>query len=158
MANNVHKDLVTQLQANEKIIDSNERAMSKVRLHTQCTCTHRDANGAFALIPPSHNGKKSRRGNPVYRCRVCKKELDISNISEEAFFDALDIINSVYDIGKMYLDLKSEKDRKTLRRLSKQQYKINSMLPDVYKTIRKGGKKKNKGNNSPYAGVIGVSR
>ena len=158
MSNNVQKDLVTQIQANEKLVDSNERAMAKVRLHTQCTCTHRDSNGAFALIPPSHNGKRSRRGNPVYRCRICKKELDISNIAEDAFNDALDILNSVYDLGKMHLDLKSEKDRKTLRRLSKQQYKMNAVMPDVYRVIRKGGKKKDKGNNSQYAGIVNVSR
>ena len=156
---NSHKSLVTQIQADEKVVIANERAMEKVRLQFQCKCTHRDANGSFALIVPSgNNSKKSPyTGAPLYRCRICKKELDISNISEEEFAKALDCINRVYDLGKMHLDLRAEKDQETLTTLSKLQYRNNSMLPDVYKTIRKGGRKnKNKHNNNPMSGLIEV--
>lgn len=155
---NSHKSLVTQIQADEKVLIANERAMGKVRLQFQCKCAHRDANGSFALNVPGPNSKKSQyTGAPLYRCRVCKKELDISNISEEEFMKALDTINRVYDLSKMYLDLRSEKDQEMLKTLSKQQYRINSTLVDAFKTIRKGGNKKKK-NNNPMSGMIEVGR
>lgn len=157
---NSHKALVTQIQADEKVLLANRRAMDKVQLQFQCKCAHRDANGSFALIVPQGGGnaKKSRfTGAPLYRCRICKKELDISNISEEEFERSMDCINRVMDLGKMYLDLKSEKDQETLVTLSKQQYRLNSVMPDVYKTLRKGNRKK-KSNNNPMSGMIEVSR
>ena len=139
---------------------ANQHAMDKVRLQFQCKCAHRDANGSFALsVPSGQNSKRSPyNGAPLYRCRVCKKELDISNISEEEFTKALDIVNRVYDLGKMYLDLRSEKDQETLVSLSKQQYRTISTLPDVFKTIRKGGKKKKNRNNNPMSDAIIVDR
>ena len=158
---NSHKSLVTQIQADEKVLLANRRAMDKVQLQFQCKCAHRDANGSFALsVPSGPNPKKSPvTGAPLYRCRVCKKELDISNISEEEFIKALDCINRVYDLAKMYLDLRNEKDQETLATLSKQQYRMNAMLPDAYKTIRKGGrKKKNNNNNNPASQYIEVGR
>lgn len=159
MANNSHKSLVTQIQADEKVLLANRRAMDKVQLQFQCKCAHRDANGSFALSVPGQNPKRSSfTGAPLYRCRVCKKELDISNISEEEFNKALDCINRVYDLSKMYLDLRSEKDQETLATLSKQQYRMNAMLPDAFKTIRKGGRKKKNNNNNPMSGMIEVGR
>ena len=156
---NSHKSLVTQIQADEKVLIANQRAMDKVRLQFQCKCAHRDANGSFALSVPSSNSRKSQyTGAPMYRCRVCKKELDISNISEEDFYKALDCINRVYDLSKMYLDLKSEKDQETLVALSKQQYRLNSLLPDAFNTIRKGGKKKKNRNNNPMSDFMSVGR
>lgn len=157
---NSHKSIVTQIQADEKVLIANQRAMDKVRLQFQCKCPHRDANGSFALaVPSGQNSKKSQfTGAPLYRCRVCKKELDISNISEEEFMKALDCINRVYDLSKMYLDLHSEKDQETLVTLSKQQYRMNAMLPDAFRTIRKGGRRKKNKNNNPMSGMIEVGR
>jgi hypothetical protein len=157
---NSHKSLVTQIQADEKLLLANRRAMDKVQLQFQCKCAHRDSNGSFALaVPSGQNPKKSQyTGAPLYRCRVCKKELDISNISEEEFMKSLDVINRVCDLSKMYLDLRSEKDQETLKAFSKLQYRMNSMVPDAYKTIRKGGHKKKQGNNNPMSGMIEVSR
>lgn len=159
MAENSHKALVTQIQADESILKANQRAMEKVQLQYMCKCAHRDANGSFALsVPSGPNPRKSQyTGAPLYRCRVCKRELDISNISEDDFNRSLDCINRVYDLAKMYLDLRNEKDRELLKTLSKQQYRMNSLLPDAYKTIRKGGHKKNKSTN-PMSGMIEVGR
>ena len=157
---NSHKSLVTQIQADEKVLIANQRAMDKVRLQFQCKCAHRDANGSFALsVPSGPNAKKSQfTGAPLYRCRVCKKELDISNISAEKFNEAMDLINRVYDLSKMHLDLRSEKDQETLAALSKQQYRLNSTLPDAFNTICKGGKKKKNRNNNPMSDMIVVGR
>ncbi len=156
---NSHKSLVTQIQADEKVLIANQRAMDKVRLQFQCKCAHRDANGSFALNVPGQNAKRSQyTGAPMYKCRVCKKELDISNISEEEFMKALDCINRVYDLSKMYLDLRGEKDQEMLKTLSKQQYRINSTLIDAFKTIRQGGRKKKQKNNNPMNGMIEVGR
>ena len=91
-------------------------------------------------------------------CRVCKKSLDISNIPEEKFAEALAIIDSVCDLSKMYLNLSTEKDLDLLKDIAKLQYKINNMLPDMYKTIRKGGNKKKNKNNNPMSGMIEVGR
>ena len=155
---NSHKSLVTQIQADEKLMHANQRAMEKVELQFQSRCAHRDANGSFALNVPGHNSKKSPyTGAPLYRCKVCKKELDISNISEDEFTKSLDCINRVFDLTKMYLDLRTEKDQETLVLISKLQYRINSILPDAFKTIRKGGRKK-KTNNNPNSGYIEVGR
>ena len=99
---NSHKSLVTQIQADEKLLIANRRAMDKVQLHFQCKCAHRDSNGSFALNVPGQNPKKSQfTGAPLYRCRVCKKELDISNISEDEFMKALDLVNRVCDLSKI---------------------------------------------------------
>ena len=157
---NSHKSLVTQIQADEKVVLANERAMEKVRSQFQCKCTHRDANGSFALIVPSGpNAKKSPyTGAPLYRCRICKKELDISNIGEDEFARALNCIDRVFDLGKMHLDLRSEKDQETLGTLSKQQYRATNTLPDVYKTIRKGGRKNKNKNKNPMGDVMEVRR
>ena len=156
---NAHKALVTQIMADEKVLIANRKAMDKVQLQYQCKCSHRDANGSFALTAPSGNSKKSPyTGAPLYRCRICKKEIDISNINEDKFAEALECMNSVCDIGKMYLDLNSEKDRETLSMISKLQYKLNALMPDLYGTIRKGGRKKKKGNDNPMSGLIEVGR
>lgn len=154
-----HKSLVTQIKADEKILLANRRAMDKVQLQFQCKCAHRDGNGGFALsVPSGQNPRKSQfNGAPLYRCQVCGKELDISNISEEEFNRAFDIVNRVIDLSKMHLDLNSEKDLDTLKTLSKMQYRMNAMLPDAHKTIRKGGRKK-KNNNNPMSGMIEVGR
>ena len=57
---NSHKSLVTQIQADEKLLLANRRAMDKVQLQFQCKCAHRDANGSFALsVPSGPNSKKS---------------------------------------------------------------------------------------------------
>lgn len=156
---NSHKSLVTQIQADEKVLTANQRAMEKVKLQYQCKCAHRDANGVIALNPPGQGGKKSPyTGAPLYRCRICKKELDISNISEEEFLKALDIVNRVYDLSKMYLDLRGEKDQEMLKDLSKRQYRDNTTLPDAYNAIRQGGRKKKKKQNNPMSGMIEVGR
>ena len=158
MANN-HKSLVTQIQADEKVLNANQRAMEKVKLHYQCKCAHRDPNGSFALNTPGQNSKKSQfTGAPLYMCRVCKKSLDISNIPEEKFNEAMAIIDSVCDLSKMYLNLSTEKDLDLLKDIAKLQYKINNMVPDMYKTIRKGGNKKKNKNNNPMSGMIEVGR
>ena len=91
----------------------------------------------------------------MYRCKVCKKELDISNIAEDEFNKALNCIDRVVDLSKMHLDLRNENDLEMLKTLGKFQYKLNSIIPDAYKTIRKGGRKK-KNNNNPMNGIIEV--
>ncbi len=156
---NAHKALATQILADEKVLIANRKAMDKVQLQYQSRCSHRDANGSFALIAPSGGGKKSPyTGAPLYRCRICKKELDISNIDEKRFMESLDCINNVIDIGKLQLDLSSEKDQKMLETLGKMQYKLNTVIKDTYETIRKGGRKKKKTNNNPMSGLIEVGR
>lgn len=154
-----HKTLVTQIQADEKVMLANEHAISKVKDQLQCKCTHRDANGSFALIAPSGNhAKKSPYTNaPLYRCRICKKEIDISNIAEDTFNASLNCLDSLIDICKMYLNTDNEKDLDTLKKYSKLQYRMKQLLVDGYRTTRKGGKKK-KNRNNPDGDLIYVDR
>lgn len=155
-----HKKIVTEIQADEKVMLANRKAMDKVQIQYQCKCPHRDANGGLALIVP--NGKNAKKspftGAPLYMCKVCKKELDISNISEEEFARSLDVINRVFELSKMHLDIGIEKDQETLTQLAKMEYRNIAVLPDAFKTIRKGGRRNKKKSNNPSSDYIEVNR
>ena len=160
MANNaVVKALATQISADRKRALENHRALDKVRLNYQCKCPHRDMNGAFALNPPQGNNPKKNpfTGKALYRCRQCEKELDISQIPQEDYQKALDTIDRILDIGKMHMDLNSERDRDLLELVSKMQYQIQSTIPDLYKAICNGNKRKKKPNNH-MSGMVSVGR
>lgn len=160
MANNqTAKALTTQVTAAKKRANENLKALDKVKLDYQCHCAHRDQNGAFALNPPQgHNPKRNPfTDKALYRCRICEKELDISTIPEDDFKRGLDVIDRVLDIGKMHLDLNSARDRDLLELVSKLQYQLQSTLPDLYKAICSGGKRKKKPNN-PMSGMVVVGR
>lgn len=152
-----HKAMVDEIIANEKLLISNHRALDKVQFTSQCTCCHRDANGSFALIVPGPNGKKSSiTGAPLYTCKICKKEIDISNITEAEFEKAYDVFDRVCDVSKLQLDVNTEKDEKLHKRLKKFQYMMPE-IRDAYKGISKGrGKKKNK--NKGNHGFVEVGR
>ena len=157
---NSYKALATQILADGKVVNANERAMSTVRIESQCKCVHRDSNGGFALIVPSGgNVKKSKyTGAPLYTCKLCQKEIDVSNISEEEFERALNVIDRVCDLSKMHLNFSTEADQDLWKSVSKQQFKLLTIIEKCYRTIRKGGRKKKKNNNNPMSGLIEVSR
>lgn len=160
MANNTTaKALATQVAASKKKIKENLRAMDKVKLHVQCQCPHRDMNGAYALIPPQGNSPKKNpfTGKALYRCRSCEKELDISTIAEEDYKKAINTIDRILDIGKMHFDLNTERDRDLLEHVSRLQYQIQATIPDLYKSICSGGKRKKRPNN-PMSGMVSVGR
>ena len=144
------KSLVTQVQANAKMLRDNEKAMDRVRLENQCFCIHKDANGSFALIPPQgKNGPRNpHTGAPYYTCRLCHKKIDISRISEEEILKAIDTIDRQMDISKMQIDIENEKDRKMKRTLGKIQFKNITTVKDVHTLSVRGGNKKKKRRNS----------
>lgn len=155
-----YKSLANQILADNKVVSANERAMSTVRIESQCKCVHRDSNGAFALIVNSGgNVKKSRyTGAPLYMCRLCQKEIDVSTISEEEFERALNVIDRVCDLSKMHLNFSTESDQDLWKSLSKQQFKLHTIIDKCFKTIRKGGRKKKKDNNNSMNNLMDVAR
>lgn len=160
MANNsTAKALATQISADKKRANENHRALDKVRLNYQCKCAHRDMNGAFALNPPQGNKPKQNpfTGKALYRCRICEKELDISQIVQEDYQRALDTIDRILDIGKMHMDLNTERDRELLTLVAKMQYQLQSTIPDLYKAICNGNKRKKRPNNL-MSGMVSVGR
>lgn len=156
---NPYKQLSTKVQSQNKMIRLNRKTIEKAELQLQCACAHRDQNGAISIdTPHGPNAQKSRfTGAPLYRCRECFKQLDLAKIEQQRFDEGLNTINCVIDIGKMRLDCKNEKDRELLNSLASLQFQLNSLMPDLYKTIVKnqgGNKKKNRGE---YADVMRVS-
>lgn len=138
-----------QIDAVSKEIVSNEKALEKIRLKMRCNCNHKDANGAFALIPPHGNGAKSEFTNaPLYRCRVCQKQLDLTNISEDEFRKAVNAIDRVCDLIKMKADGGSDEEIKMIKSVSKFQYKLQRLIVDGYSALRKGKKHKNNNRNN----------
>ena len=150
MAGKAQKSLVTQLQANTKMVRDNRKAMDRAELEIQCSCIHKDANGAFALIP--QQGKNVERskytGAPYYICRLCGKKIDISRISDEDIERAIDVIDRQMDISKMALNLDIEKVGKMKKTLGKLQYKVLTTVKDVHAVSRSKKQKKHNHGDS----------
>lgn len=157
--NTTAKSLATQVLADKKRTLENRRALDKVTLHTQCKCAHRDTNGAFALNPPQGNNPRKNpfTGKPLYRCRMCDKELDISQIPQEDYERALNTVDRILDIAKMHMDLNARRDEDLIQLVSRLQYQLASTVPDLYKAICNNGKRKKKPNN-PMSGMVSVGR
>ena len=156
---NSYKVLNTKVQSQNKMIRMNEKTIEKAKLQLQCACAHRDQNGGLSLDTP-HGGPNAQKskftGAPLYRCRECFRLLDLSRIDQATFDSSLNTINCVLDIGKMRLDLKSEKDRELENHLASLMFNLNTLLPDLFKSIVKtqGNKKKKKGE---YSDVVRIS-
>ena len=156
---NSYKVLNTKVQSQNKMIRLNEKAIEKARLQLQCACAHRDQNGGLSIDTPHNNSPKSRfTGAPLYRCRECYKLLDLSRIDQQKFDEGLNTINSTIDIGKMRLDIKNDKDRDLLNRLASLSYELNTIMPDLFKSILKtqGKKGKNK-QKGEFSDVVRIN-
>ena len=145
---NAYKTLQTRVQSQVKLLKANEKSIEKARLQMQCACVHRDGNGAISLNSPQGggDGNKSRiTGAPLYTCRECHKKLDLSQIKQEDFDLALDVLDRICDISKIRLDCKTDRDRDLLNDIATFQYQLNDLMRNLYNSAVKGGnKKKNK--------------
>lgn len=157
---NVYKALQTKILAQGKLLRANEKGMKKAGLQMRCACTHHDGNGAISLNSPQGgpNAEKSKfTGAPLYMCRECYAKIDVSPISQEDFDKAIDTINRVLEIGKIKMDIRTDRDRELSEEVAEFQFKLHDMVPNIYSAIAKGGKKK-KEKRSPYAGMVSISR
>lgn len=158
---NPYKVLVTKVAAQNKLLRANERSMVRARLQMQCACVHKDANGAISLNSPQGgpNGRKSKiTGAPLYVCRECYREIDVSPISQSDLDTALDTINRVIDISKIRLDVKTDRDRELLSQIANLQFENNDLIPNLYNVIVKTGNKGKKKQRSQYADTVRISR
>ena len=157
---NPYKTLQVKVQSQNKLLRANEKSMSRAKLQMQCACAHRDGNGAISLNSPQGGpeGKSKFTNAPLYTCRECYKKLDLSQISQDEFDRSIDIMNRVCDIGKIRLDVKSDRDREMLNDVASVQFKLNTLLPDMFNAIVKGSKNGKKKQRNPYANSIRISR
>lgn len=142
---NPYKTLQTKVQSQQKLLRANEKSISRARLQVQCACVHRDGNGAISLNSPQGgpNAKKSKfTGNALYTCRECFKDIDVSPIKQEDFDAAIDTIDRICDIAKIRLDCKTDRDRELLNDIASFQFQLRELMPNLFSTVTKGGKKK----------------
>lgn len=144
MSTNFISSVAGKVKANRKVIKNNDVVVRKLSLQTRCQCAHRDENGKFALITPNAKSPKSPYTEaPLYRCSICEETMDLSPITEERLLASIDTINSLLNIAKMKIDFRSEKDRKIFNQISKIIYRNYTLVPDIYKMVQNGKKKKN---------------
>ncbi len=158
---NPYKVLVTKVAAQNKLLRANERSMVRAKLQMQCACAHRDSNGAISLNSPQGgpNARKSKvTGAPLYVCRECFREIDVSPISEADLNSALDTLNRVFDISKIRLDVKTDRDQALLTQIANLQFETNDLVPNLYNAIVKSGNKGKKKQRSQYADTVRISR
>lgn len=158
---NPYKVLVSKIDAQHKLLNANEKSMKRAKLQMQCACPHRDGNGAISLNSPQGGGggKKSKFTNaPLYTCRSCYREIDVSPIQEDEFNRAKDVIDRVLDIAKIRLDVKTDRDRELLTQIASLQFQLDDLVPNLYGAIVKNGKGKNKQKRSQYADTVRISR
>ena len=159
MEKNAYKILQAKIHSQGELLRANEKAMKTARLQQRCSCPHKDANGAISLNSPGGpNAKKSPiTGAPLYMCRECGGFLDISQIPEEDFKKAMDVLVRVCDLAKMKVNCSSEKEQQLFNQIGLLQYQLQTLMPDLYNGIVKktGGRKEKK---SQYAGLVTTSR
>lgn len=154
MATNFNKALYNSIKEKGKLITTNERTIENIRLQSKCECVHRDLNNSFSLIPPKggQNAKKSEfTGAPMYRCKTCEQWIDLSAIPEERLRASIDCICNLLHVSKMKLDPNSDKDEKTRKKIAKLLFRLQTLVPDLYRTLDKN-KRKNKNRKSNGGG------
>ncbi len=153
------KDVVTKVLATDKELIANRKAIDKVQRKLYCDCNHKDINGQYALIPPQGpDAPKSRSGMPLYRCKMCKKLLDLSTVSEDELNKALEVLDRIADLAKMKLEFNSEEELKLFKTITKRQYQVGTLYPDLYTAIRKSGKKNKNRNNERTVEIVRPGR
>ena len=138
-----------------------ERGTIKEKTKLQCKCFHCDQNGNPAIFKhPSATSEVT--GNPLFVCRICNKYLDIYDVREEDFNEAVDRIDRVCDVIKIRLnvtDRSSESDIKLYNRVWKTQMFVTGKFRDLFKATKKrNNKKKSSGGGSSNFTVANPSR
>ena len=125
----------------------------------QCKCSHCDTNGNPAVFKHP-NATSPVTNNPLFVCRICKKYLDIYEVSQEEFDRAVDIIDRSADVVKIRLNpstRSTEEDQKLYRSVYKMQYFVTGKFVDLVKAARTRNTKK-KGTQKGNFTVMSPSR
>ena len=132
-----------------EVVDKQERSLKVIREEMMCDCDHKHRQSGDIDIVPAQNRSP---GELKYKCRRCRKDLDLKKISEQDLRDACVTIDKAIDVIKLSLDPQREDDAKILKRVSKVQYRVRNDISKLYAASlqknKTGGRRGNKNRNS----------
>jgi len=116
------------------------------KLH--CVCLHQK-NKQPSL---KRTNRSDKDGNPIWVCRRCGGEINLQQMKIEDLENAIAIVSRAIDIIKILSNPANDKDAEFLKKMSKEQYRLED-VKKAFVTVTTGGKKKR--NNSQQSGPRG---
>lgn len=142
-----------EIEGQMKNIRESRKVYDMMELEAQCACCHRGENKEICLIPPKNGGKMSKfTQKPLFRCRRCGAEIDISPITVEKFDEALDTMVNAGHIAKMFLDIDKETNAQLADSIKRYMFFLKTSFRDAFLATRRKAPSKKK--TDAYAGVF----
>lgn len=125
-------------------LEEEAKRLEKSRLAYQCECPHHVKPDYPEVVDI---GKANEH---IYKCKLCKDIITISNISPEKRQEAIDTVVAMINIIKIKCNLEREDDEKMLKKMAKLELRLRDDLPKAYEAVTRDrkNKRRNRSNNN----------
>lgn len=131
----------------KKATEIQKKASEEV-IANQCECPHQDSDGFNALIVVHKGDQKA------YRCSNCQKVISIKAPKKDEIEDAANTVDTAFDMLKINLNPKNEKQQKILDLCAQGQKILRKLVPVYLQLLSEANNENRKKKSGHKSGAI----